>query len=389
MQIRGRRLEGGQEKAVSAYVHVPYCLSKCPYCDFNSIPSSFPPESEYRYVKAVLAELSIRAADGERRLKSIYFGGGTPTLLSPASIGRVVKAVRESFGAPPSIEITIEANPATIDVKSLALFREAGVNRLSLGVQSFSEKTLKTLGRIHGPDDAVSAIKAGREAGFDNLAVDLIFAVPGQTRGDFLSDLNKLVGFIPEHVSIYGLTFEEATPFGRALRAGELKSAPEEVEADMYEDALRVLTGSGYGRYEISNFSLPGRESVHNQGYWDGRDCIGLGAGAHSYLSGKGPFGERGWNVDGPDRYMELIEGAAAAVGGHELLTREEAMTEALYLGLRTARGVDRNKFRARFGVEPEEAFVETRLFDNDLIEKTGSGLKLTDKGFMLANEVF
>ena len=386
---------------IGVYAHIPWCASRCPYCDFNSRAAAEVPEKRYT---DCLAEELRRAAASEglaaRRLRSLYFGGGTPTLFSPGSIGRVIEAAFEVFTPDPAAEVTVEANPGTVTVERLRELRSAGVCRLSLGVQSTLDRDLTALGRAHSAREGVEALDMARRAGFDNVGVDLIFAVPGQTLEGWKEVLDAAVVLAPEHISIYGLTIEEATPFGR-LYGGRGPARPglasEEDEARMYELALETLGRAGYVHYEVSSFALPGRESVHNSGYWLGRDYLGIGAGAHSCLSTP-PWGRRTWNVKDPGDYMERTASGLGAGAGGEDLTRGEAMAETVMLGLRMCgSGVDAAAFYARYGVTLEEALgpALAPLAAGGLVSfvpgggETGHGrLCLTRAGLLLADSV-
>lgn len=347
---------------IGVYAHIPWCASKCPYCDFNSRAAGEVPEK--RYTDCLTAELRrVAASEGlaGRRLSSLYFGGGTPTLFSPGSIGRVIDTTFEVFTPAPATEVTVEANPGTVTVEKLRALRASGVNRLSLGVQSTLARDLTALGRAHSAREGVEAVGMARRAGFENVGVDIIFAVPGQTARHWKEVLDAVAGLAPEHLSLYGLTIEEATPFGRIYGGpgpGRRGLASEEDEARMYELALETLGRAGYVQYEVSNFALPGRESVHNSGYWLGRDYLGLGAGAHSYRSSP-PWGRRTWNVEDPGDYMDRTASGLGAEAGGEDLTRGEAMAETVMLGLRMCgTGVDDAAFNARYGVTLEEALA-------------------------------
>jgi oxygen-independent coproporphyrinogen-3 oxidase len=412
------------EEPVGVYIHVPYCVSKCPYCDFNSVeindssPSPcLDPAREKRYVDAVLKELSTVASVGAPgELKSVYMGGGTPTVLSPGSIGSIIGGVVGRFKPSISVEITVEANPGTIGAVGLKGLKQAGVNRLSIGAQSFSGRILRTLSRVHTADKSLEVIQQARAAGFDNLGVDLIFGVPGQSLADWEETLQRTVALSPEHVSLYGLTIEPGTPFGHIYAQEEGKDgaegdgrpsgthAPtaspalpqEETVIEMYKAAISLLTKAGFVHYEISNFALPGKESVHNTGYWRGQAYLGLGPGAHTYLK-KGPWGTRGWNERDPDEYLRLVEEKGSARVGGEELSREEAIVERVMLGLRMLGdggegidGIDGKKFKDSFGKYPMEELAEWKTLEEEgLLLITGQDVRLTTKGALLSDEVF
>lgn len=393
-----------KKKGLGVYVHIPWCLSKCPYCDFSS--TAIPPEKipEDRYVRAIAAELrSILEAEplGEdtRRLESLYIGGGTPTVLGPDALRRVISSVVGLFTQRETPEVTIEANPETIDSDKLRSLRDAGANRISIGVQSVHDRHLATLGRPHDAVKALGAVELADRAGFEKIGVDLIFGVPGQTLGDWKVALGEIAGLRPGHVSLYGLTIEEGTPFYTLyVKAGSPSPAgpslpSEDDQARMYTHAVETLTEAGYIHYEISNFALPGHESVHNTGYWVGRDYLGLGAGAHSYLSFPG-HGRRWWNVKDAERYMDSVEENGIARAATEVLTKDEAMSEAVMLALRMCRaGIDSADFRDRFGATPEKVLGEglKKLMEEGLLTARsgkGEGYLLTRRGILLSDEV-
>lgn len=388
----------GEKRPIGVYVHIPFCIRKCPYCDFASTASSRPPEE--RYVESLLRELSSTLERGSfdargAILQSIYMGGGTPTLFSPDSIGRVIENIMARFSPAPGCEVTIEANPDTVDRDRLKGFRDAGVNRISIGLQALNDRDLKSLGRTHGAERAEGAVHLSREAGFDNIGADVIFGAPGQEMEDLVATVERVAALRPGHVSLYGLTIEPGTRFYELYGPGKTSTPAaglptEHDEIRMYEIASRLLKDAGYMHYEISNFALPGRGSVHNRGYWAGRDYLGLGASAHSYLSCPG-WGRRWWNARDAERYMALIEGRGDAVDGLEELTRAEALAEALLTGLRMLdRGIDPGPFKERFGSYPREEFRNLAELEREgFIKSDGEGWLLTQKGVLLANEVF
>lgn len=382
---------------VGVYVHIPYCLSKCPYCDFKSVVLKELPEESY--AGCVLTELSSLLRKEEalsgKPLESVYIGGGTPSLFSPLTISRIIRSIRSSF-APfkNEIEITLEVNPDGAEPERLKGYREAGVNRLSIGVQSLSDAELRNLGRTHSAGKALASVAAAREAGFTNTGVDLIYGAPGQSVDSFRASLEKVVNLRPEHVSLYNLTLEEGTPFHRTYAVEKdpeaVPLAPEEDELRMYAEAVEALKAAGYLHYEISNWAIPGFEGVHNSRYWTGEAYLGLGSSAHSYLNAPG-WGRRWWNESDPELYMRRIGSAGEAVTGVETLGRDEALTEALFLGLRRlGKGIEAASFRARFGLDPKEAFPASKAFEKEgLLVFRGEDLLLTPKGVLVSNEVF
>lgn len=376
---------------IGIYYHIPFCRNKCPYCSFNSIETESIPER--RYVEALLAELETIAKNEfpkrRPRLDSIYFGGGTPTLLSAASIVRLVKGANALFGRrrPGGVEITLEANPESVNRERLENFYMAGVNRLSLGVQSFNDAHLAALGRTHNALEALTAINDARAAGFRNISIDLIYAVPDQTPEQWKRVLYEALLKEPEHISVYGLTIEKGVPFNETLLKGRSPLPDEESEIEMYRDAVSLFTDAGYVHYEISNFARPGKESRHNSRYWLGGDYLGIGAGAHSYLNGS-KWGRRWWNEPDPYQYMKNVTERGAATTGSEELGIEEAKTEAVMLGLRLIRGIDLREYEKRFGMALDKMLDIDGLEQKGLIRTDGAMITLSQKGLLLTNEV-
>lgn len=371
------------------YLHLPWCEAKCPYCDFNSYAATAWPEDAY--ADALLAELRMRIAEPAWRARSVatvFFGGGTPSLFAPATIGRLLDGIAAACTLAGDVEITLEANPGTVERARLTGFRRAGVNRLSFGIQSFQPSLLVTLGRIHDADDARAAIVAARAAGFDNLNLDLIFAVPGQERATWEADVAEALAYAPEHVSAYGLTYEPSTPFHTLRTRGHLTPVGEDDELWMYEHTRATLAAAGFEQYEISNFARPGRAARHNQCYWRGVDYLGLGAGAHSYTRAPG-WGRRWSNERIPARYLAGIEGGDA-VAGSEALSFDAAAGEFLFLGLRERAGIDPLAFRARFGRTLEDVHPEIAGFRADgLLEERAGRLRLSERGLLVADAIF
>ena len=375
------------------YFHIPYCLHKCRYCDFNSYPVSIVPEKDY--VAALLAEMDFRGAEERwsgRLVSSIYFGGGTPSLLSPAAYERLLEALAQRFAPAADAEITLEANPGTVAYESLAEYRRAGINRLSIGAQTFSSAQLELLGRIHSPEQIAAAVHAARRAGFENISLDLIYGLPGQRREDLRADLQQLAALEPQHVSAYGLTIEKGTELEKLVRRGDVGLPDEDLALELMREVRTFLEERGYRRYEVSNFSRPKFEARHNSGYWRGCDYLGLGAGAHSFVRRGGPevFGERWANLGHPGEYMAAAASAGSAAGEAEQLSRREAIFEFFFLGLRTAEGVSIGEFRERFGTEVDRAYPGLRdiLCGEELLRCEDGRLALTGRGFELADSV-
>ncbi|MBX3028228.1 radical SAM family heme chaperone HemW [bacterium] len=376
--------------AFGLYLHIPYCDSKCPYCDFNSYAAKQWPERAY--AAALIAEMRAAAAQpawAAGRVQTIFFGGGTPSLFAPATIAELLAAARAAWPVAADAEITLEANPGTVDEAKLRGFRQAGVNRISFGVQSFHDQHLRTLGRIHSAAEARAAIAAARAAGFANLNLDLIFAVPGQTAEQWNADLQTAVELAPEHISAYGLTYEEGTAFHAQRRSGALTPLPEEAEVAMFTQTRRVLAASGYDAYEISNFARPGRACAHNLNYWRAGAYLGLGAGAHSFAPHPAP-GRRWGNEKSPVRYTERATASGTARASEEQLSEAQARGEIAFLGLRCTDGFALDEFAARFGCDAASAFPHLdRLVRDGLVEIAGDRCRLTARGLLVADSVF
>ncbi|MBX3270894.1 MAG: radical SAM family heme chaperone HemW [Sandaracinaceae bacterium] len=350
----------GQAQPTSAYVHFPWCLAKCPYCDFASAAIRRAEVPHDAYADAVLAELSARDLSG-RALVSVFFGGGTPSLWDPAALGRVLAAVRAAFGCTDPIEVTVECNPTSLDADKAARLREVGVNRLSIGVQSLDDARLRFLGRLHDAAGALRALDAVVPV-MERVSADLMFGMPGQRAGDFAEELARVLATGVEHVSAYALTIEPDTQFGALHRKGRLALAPEDDFADTFERAREQLAAAGFSHYEVSNHARPGRESQHNLHYWRGGDYLGLGAGAVGALDGL-----RTKNDPRPERYLAA---PAGAVVFEETLSPEDRVREALMLGLRTREGVALDAVRARTGLDPRagrERAIARRIERGDL----------------------
>ncbi len=381
--------------SIGIYIHIPFCVKKCPYCDFTSFTTGAIPEDEY--IRALIKEMKSRKGEGQNNVvETIYFGGGTPSLLSPKGVAAILEAVSKNFKISTSTEpeITLEINPGTVNLEKLKGYRGAGMNRLSIGVQSLNDGLLITLGRIHNRQEAIEAYESAREAGFDNIGIDLIHSIPGESLSDWKRELNEVVLLGPEHISAYSLTIEEGTPFHCQLQKGLLALPSEETQVDMLLTAGETLEKAGYEHYEVSNFSLPGFRSRHNQIYWKGGEYLGLGVSAHSYISGQGSgvSGQRTrtGNCSNLGEYFRLINEKGNAAIEEEMVTKEKAMGEAVFLGLRMLEGVNLEVFKERFGVGIETAFpiAVNELIEKGLLEMTQGHLRLTKQGLLLLNEV-
>ena len=316
------------------YIHIPFCPQICPYCAFASLRGV-----DYlheRYVSALCRELSVWGRQCRKNtLQTIFIGGGTPTQIDPSLIGQVLEAVNQAFGMCPDAEITVEANPGTVDRKKFSQLRSIGCNRLSLGVQSFDNQALKKLGRVHSSEEAERAFTSAREAGFSNISIDLIFSVPDVAELAWQGSVDKAISLQPEHISVYALTIEEGTLFAKREGEGSLATLTDDDDAMQYEWTRYKLLDSGFKQYEVSNFAQEGWVSRHNWGYWIGAEYLGIGLSAHSFIGG-----ERFWNVGDIETYLQRVERNISPEGGRERIDGQTARRERFWLGLRTSQGV-------------------------------------------------
>ena len=377
----------------AVYVHIPYCARKCPYCDFNVHVERRVPEDAY--ARALLLEID-RAADesdwATRPIASVFFGGGTPSTFGAQTFATLLAGLDRSFGLASGAEIALEANPEDLAGEStkLAELQRCGVNRLSIGAQSFTPRHLATLGRRHDADDVIRAVEHARAAGIDDISCDLIFAVPGQTLDEWRHDLDTAVSLAPRHVSTYGLTYEQGTLMDAQKSAGRIRAVSEELERQMYETAIDRLTAAGYTHYEISNFAVPGFESRHNLAYWTWSDYLGLGAGAHGFARRSaerdGCRGRRYANVRSP---ADFIARAPEVVDSREELNEEMAMEEFILLGLRRIIGFADGDFEVVFGRSIDSvAPALPALVEHGLIRRAEGRTALTREGLMIADTV-
>jgi oxygen-independent coproporphyrinogen-3 oxidase len=372
------------------YIHIPFCISKCPYCSFLSFPLH-ETENMEKYLAAVAGQADqmadhpwVVATD----FTSLYIGGGTPTMYEGEELASLIKKCCQRFRietSSPETEISVEANPNTVSFETLHCLRDAGVNRLSIGCQSFSDAMLKALGRSHTVRHSREAFEQARRAGFDNISLDLMFGLPGQRLADWQETLLKAVALAPEHFSVYELTVEENTPLARSIDDGDLSLPPEDVAVAMLEDIQQTLSGAGYERYEISNYARPGRQCRHNINYWQNNSYLGLGAGAVSYFDGF-----RVTNVSDPDRYISLVEEAIFPFEEGECLSREASFRETVIMGLRMTAGISCHTLEKRFGLTPDQYYgkILKRCIDQGLVVLEKDSLRLTEKGLPVANQV-
>ena len=365
------------------YIHIPFCKSKCFYCDFNSYSDMENIQDEY--IDSVINEVCSRSSIlGSYRIKTVYIGGGTPTYLNLKSFNKLLSFLKLYINS--DTEYTCEANPGTLTIEKLSLMKKMGINRLSIGLQSWNNDVLKSLGRIHTVGEFLENYHNARSIGFNNINIDLMFAIQGQTIDNFSNTLDSVIGLSPEHISCYGLIIEEGTRFGDMFASGQLKEIDEETDRVMYYLAIDKLKYSGYSRYEISNYAKPGCESLHNTIYWETKSYLGIGAGAHSFIGNV-----RFSNEILPEKYISMIKDSQMPVAWQEELTQEQKMSEFMFMGLRMIKGVDLHEFKKRFGIELFSVYESeiNELIKKGLIIIQNERLILTDIGIDLSNQVF
>jgi len=370
------------QTAKGVYIHIPYCLKKCTYCDFSSGPLQSPQQLK-QYGLILLEEIRNRA---HGFAKTVYFGGGTPSLAEPEQICLLLECLSQHMTMSSQAEISMEVNPGTTTQAKLSQLIAAGINRLSIGVQSTSEKLLRILGRCHTAIQAQKTMEEARKSGFYNISCDLIYAIPTQTFKDFQHDLETLLTWGPDHISLYALSVEPNTPLARQIYAHAIPAPDDDVAAEMYEWAREFLFKNGFFQYELSNFSKPGFECQHNILYWQNKEYLGLGASAHTYEQGI-----RSWNVKDPDIYMERIVQERSAQAGSESLQGRVRIAEHLIMGLRMTQGVKKHEIQEAFGKDWDCSFISSfnKMIQAGLLIDDKDTLKLSPQGMLLANIVF
>ena len=370
---------------IGIYIHIPFCLSKCYYCDFYSLPLLDPLILE-KYTYSIVNELKLRKAEIDSPFASIYLGGGTPSLLRPKQVEKILESVFAHYRPYGEPEISMEVNPATVNLQDLRDLRSVGVNRLSIGVQSFSDAELKTLGRIHGSLEASAILSDVNKAGFDNFNIDLIYGLPHQTLSGWQDNLRLAVGFNPQHISAYLLQLDESTPLARQIKEGTISLLDDELEASMYYGTLDYLEAQGYLHYEISNFARPNYECCHNQLYWQCREYLGVGAGAVSFNRGR-----RTLNEPPVKSYIEeLLADRPASIKVLEDMDYHQKIADAIIMGLRLTKGINREEFHQRFGIDILDDYqdiIETCRMQG-LLEFKNDYIYLTKKAYFLSNQV-
>ncbi|HHW48159.1 MAG TPA: oxygen-independent coproporphyrinogen III oxidase [Clostridiaceae bacterium] len=373
------------DNTLGLYIHIPFCKSKCYYCDFFSFAGR--EDIIYPYFQALKNEIeSYKGILGNYKIGTVYIGGGTPSVVDANCIRELINNCRKHFNIEPGAEISIEANPGTLSFDKLATYLDTGINRLSIGMQAWQDRLLESIGRIHRSGEFIENFELARKAGFTNINVDLIFGLPGQTFDDWTETVDNVAELKPSHISCYSLKIEEGTVFGDMLGEGRLKPVEDELDRQMYHFAIDRLAGHGFRHYEISNFSKPGFECKHNLVYWEGRQYIGLGAGAHSYFNGK-----RYNNTYDLNNYINCAAKNQFHRENIEEIDINGQISEYIILGLRLIRGVDVDKFKMKFETDVFDLFGKQidRLISRGLIEFNERTLRLTKLGLDLANQVF
>ncbi|MFO1443399.1 oxygen-independent coproporphyrinogen III oxidase [Bacillus sp. Bva_UNVM-123] len=369
----------------AAYIHIPFCEHICHYCDFNKVFLKGQPVDEYLDALALEMELTLQEAP-TNTLKTIFIGGGTPTALTEQQLEKLCLMIKKNLPYTKNTEFTFEANPGDLSEKKLQILFEAGVNRISFGVQTFNEELLKKIGRVHRAKDVFESVEAAKKNGFKNISIDLIYSLPGQTVADFKETLHTSFSLNIQHYSGYSLIIEPKTVFYNLMNKGKLPLPGEDVEAEMYEILMEEMDLHGFKQYEISNFSKPGFESKHNLTYWNNEWYYGFGAGAHSYINGA-----RISNHGPLKKYMETVHSKELPIIHKHIVSRTEKIEEEMFLGLRKTAGISIQKFIEKFEESPLDIFKNelNALEERNLIQLTQDEIRLTKKGRLLGNEVF
>jgi len=366
------------------YIHIPFCHRKCPYCDFFSISDL---SQQHRYIEAILKEVELAANEHSGMVfDTIYMGGGTPSVLPPEAIDGIIESVQGKFAFATNTEVTIEINPGTLDLDTLRRYHTTGINRVNIGVQSFQEINLRFLERIHTAVEADTALEGARKAGFENIGIDLIYGLPGQSVESWIKDLGRALAYLPEHLSCYALTYEQGTPLAADMESKKFLPADDEQVAKLYLYTVEVLQSRGYEQYETSNFARSSDyRSRHNGKYWNLSPYLGMGPSSHSYFPP-----ERYWSKADLVSYLDDLDHGRRPIGGRETLSREQLMIEAVYLGLRLSEGVDIDRFDRIFGEKfnilfnkPLAAFVQ-----KGLLEITSGRCRLNTRGMLLLDTI-
>ncbi len=370
-------------KKSSIYIHIPFCKHKCIYCDFYSVITETDKEKFIDSLQKEMDYYSKEKYSGEG-IKSIFFGGGTPSILSGREIGGILDGVRERYNLQPDCEITIECNPGTLDREKLSSYRDSGINRLSIGIQSFDDNELKFLTRIHDSKTAIETVEFAYKEGFENINVDMIFCLPNQSRETWLRNLETAMKLPIKHISAYSLILESGTILNKMVEDGKVSMRESEFDADIYEESIELLAKRGFAQYEVSNFAKEGFECKHNLAYWHHDSYLGFGPSAHSFWEG-----ERWWNYTSLRKYIEKINKDGNGVKGRESLAEDDLLDEYVMLALRSD-GIDLSELERRYGkiwYEKNRNFVET-IISNGFAKDEKGKIKLTAKGYSICDEI-
>ena len=370
-------------RELAIYIHIPFCDHKCIYCDFYSIITS---DNISSFLQSLKKEIKYYAENysSNRIITSIFFGGGTPSLMQPEYLEEIISSIAENFTVSTEAEITMETNPGTVDKDKLRKFKTSGINRISIGVQSFNDDELKFLTRIHNSSTAIETLHIASEVGFENISLDLIFNLPKQTKHIWLSNLKQAIQLPIKHISTYSLILERGTILNKMVLDGKIKMKSDDHDADLYETTIDYLTQNGFYQYEVSNFTKPGYECKHNNAYWQCKDYLGLGTSAHSFVDGK-----RWWNYSSLKRYIDEISTNGNAVANHEELSPEEFHNEYVMLALRSS-GIKLNNYKNTFGeswLTKKYSYLK-KLENENFILFDDSNIKLTKKGYAVCDEI-
>ncbi|HSB78911.1 MAG TPA: radical SAM family heme chaperone HemW [Candidatus Methylomirabilis sp.] len=372
----------------SLYIHIPFCERKCLYCDFYSVEGT---ERAAAFLAALSQEISLRVEHTDQAsYESVFFGGGTPSLLEPAEVECMLSRLHTAFQIRPDAEMTLEANPGTLTGDKLRALRDLGVNRMSIGIQSFHDPELKALGRIHDRAAAFRAVELARAAGFDNLSLDLIYSIPGQTLPRWEASLRTAVDLAPQHISAYSLIVEDGTPLARMVERGQVRTNPVGREAEMYERTMEFLGAHGYEHYEVSNYALPGFRCRHNWAYWSHENYLGFGPSAHSFWKERdGKGGRRWWNVADLATYRDRLENGWLPVESEEDVGPHQMLDERIFLGIRTG-SLDVRRLSRDFGYDfaAQRGKLMRWMVQEDLVVLEQEVLRLTPRGFLLCDEI-
>lgn len=370
----------------ACYIHIPFCDHKCIYCDFYSIITSDNIQSFLKSLKKEISHYAEKYSEG-RELISIFFGGGTPSLMEPEYISQIIETVKVNYTVKKDAEITLETNPGTVSFEKLKMFRDVGINRISIGIQSFDNKDLKFLTRIHNSETAIKTVNDAAQAGFENISLDLIFNLPGQTKKKWRKNLEQAIKLPIKHISAYSLILERGTILNKMVLDGKVKIKDADYDAELYQTTIEFLTSNGFYQYEVSNFAKPGFECIHNNAYWHYTEYLSFGTSAHSFLANN-----RWWNFSSLKMYIDKVERSGNAVVGSEIINFEKALNEYVMLELRSS-GLNLKKFENRFGSEIQDWLTKKYpyfelLKNQNFVTIEDDIVKLTAKGYAICDEI-